>query len=342
MKKIFLIPLFFARTALAATYQVLGLGSPCIDHIITVQEADLARFNIEKGGWREMEASDFDQLVHQCANKITLTGDCASNVIKGLASLGMPCALTGNVGKDPLGLYVRQTFETLKVKTLFTETATPTAQIACLVTPDGERSFCCFLKAQHEISEKDLSKNDFEGVKLVHMEGYRLPNGTYMEKSMEMARAAGATISFDVANAGFVKKFRERILALIETYTDILFINEEEAYALTQLPAPKSAQFLKNFCPLVVLKVGEQGCWVCSEEGLLHSPGISAHVVDTTGAGDVFASAFLYGYLNGYSHKASAYFGNLAGSAVIERYGAELPLAKWEEILKKIVEYGER
>jgi len=90
---------------------------------------------------------------------------------------------------------------------------------------------------------------------------------------------------------------------------------------------------------LVVVKAGHQGCWICSEGRLFHSPGIPANVVDTTGAGDLFASAFLYGYLNGYSLQACAYFGNLAGHAGVERFGAELDPLKWKEIRQAILNY---
>jgi sugar/nucleoside kinase (ribokinase family) len=332
MKNLLLTFLLFTSTAYAHDYQVLGLGSPLVDYVITVTEEELSHLQVAKGGWREIEAALLKEFLVKYPDAHVFTGDCTSNTIKGLAALGISCALTGKVGNDALGEHVRTVFNDLKVTILFSDTEKPTDRLACLVTPDGDRSFCGSFLARNSIHENELSQDYFKEVKLVHMEGYRLANGAYMEKAMIMAKESGAKISLDLADAGIVKKYRERILALVEGYTDILFVNEDEAFALTQLPPEKSALFLKNLCPLVVIKIADKGCWVCSEAGLFHSPGFPAHVVDTTGAGDVFASAFLYAYLNGYPLRACAEFGNRAGSAVVERYGAELSLAKWEEI----------
>jgi len=241
MKNLLLILFCLAASAFAGEHQVLGLGSPCIDYIISVQDEDLAHWHLQKGSQVEIDEHRFSQLVENYTEKFTFTGNCTSNTIKGLASLGIPCALTGNVGKDLLASQIYKAFEQLHIKTFFTETTTPTSQIARLVTPDGELSFYAFVQAEKEISEADLFSEYFEGVKLVHMEGFRLSNGIYMEKSMQMARSAGAKISLDLANVDLVKKFRERILAILEAYTDILFLNEEEASALTHLPPDKSA-----------------------------------------------------------------------------------------------------
>lgn len=303
-----------------------------MDYLISVSEEELSSLQLSKGDWREMEAESLKEFLFKHPNAHEFTGDCAANTIKGLAALGMSCGLTGRVGDDELGAQVRRVFNELKVTTLFSEAAQSTDCLAALITPDGERSFCGSFLAQHGISETDLLQEHFKGVKLVHMEGYQLANGAYLEKAMEMSKESGAKISFDLGNPNIARSYRERIFALLEKYTDILFLNESEAFALTQLPPDKSALFLKNVCPLVVIKVGAKGCWVCSDEGLFHSSGFPTQVVDTTGAGDVFASAFLYAYLNGYPLRSCAEIGNRAGSAATERFGAELSLAKWEEI----------
>jgi sugar/nucleoside kinase (ribokinase family) len=330
--------LFLAPPLASGEYQVLGLGSPCIDYIIPVQEEDLIHLNLKKGGQLEIEKQALVELIDLFQEKMVFTGNCTANTIKGLASLGIPCALTGHIGNDPLGDRIKKDFTQLKVATLFSE-ASATAQIACLITPDGERSFYAFIQPEREISESALKKEYFEGVELVHMEGFRLYNETYMEKSMQLAQEAGAKISLDLANAALVETFRERILALL-TDTDIVFANEDEAYALTHLPPKQAAIFLKNFCSIAVVKVGNQGCWVAFDRTLFHAPAVATTVVDTTGAGDLFASAFLYGYLHNYSPRTCARFGNLAGGAAVELYGAELPLTKWKEIRLAISNCG--
>ena len=183
-----------------------------------------------------------------------------------------------------------------------------------LVDPDGERSFCACLQAEDEISEADLSLEYFKAMKMVHVKGDSLFNGAYVEKSLQIAKSAGAKVSLDLTHVDLAEQFRERILSLLETYTDLLFTNEAEAYALTQLPPERAAQFLINFCPLVVIKSENQGCWVCSKEGLFHSPAIATHPQDSTERGDLFTSAFLYGYLNGYAIQECARIGNMVKS----------------------------
>ena len=180
----------------------------------------------------------------------------------------------------------------------------------------------------------NLTPSFFEGVKLVYMEGNCLSNGIYMEKSMQLAQCAGAKISLHLSNAAFIEPYRERICALLEAYTDILFIDEKEAYALTHLPPKQAAAFLNNFCPIVIIKVNEHDHWICSNKESFCSPGITSVISARDETTDVFTSAFLYGYLNGYSLKASASFGNLAQSSL----GTESKLlpSTWEELKKKL------
>lgn len=332
MKKYILLFVCLTQVLFANPYRVLGLGSPCMDYIVHVSEEDLANLGLEKGGWQTVDCETITTFLDAQDAKNIFTGDCTSNTIKGLSSLGVKCALTGTVANDGAGKQIRQIFSDLGVKILFTEATAPTSQIASLITEDGARSFLAFTQAEKEVSSAHLDPKQFEGVELVHMEGFHLYNGDYLEKAMAMSQACGAVVSINLANASVIKKFRERIFALLETYTHLVFVNEEEAYALTHLPPERAAKFLHNFCAIAVVKVGEEGCWVCSEKGLFHEPAPYTEAIDTTGSGDLFASAFIYGYLNKYSLEKCAKLGNLAGSQAVITLGAELPLEKWKAI----------
>jgi sugar/nucleoside kinase (ribokinase family) len=155
--------------------------------------------------------------------------------------------------------------------------------------------------------EFPLQKDHLKGVKILHMDGLDLELGISIEKTMQLAKGMGVKISLALANAKSVDTFRERILVLLEKYTDILFLNEEEANVLTHLPPQGAARFLKNFCPIVVIKARDQGYWVASDRLLFHAP---ASVGPVTDASDLFASGFLFGYLHHYSLKSCARFGN--------------------------------
>ncbi len=205
-----LIPLFLLAPLYGEEGFVLGLGSPCIDYVIPVQEEDLTRLYIQKKKYQEIDKGRLAELIDRFQEKMIFTGDCTSNTIKGLAALGVPCALTGRVGNDSLGERIKNDFSQLKVSTLFSA-AEITSQVICLITPDGERTFCAYVQPEHEITASDLKKEHFAGAKLIHMEGYLLRNGNYVERGMQFAKEAGAKISIDLANAQLIEPYRERI-----------------------------------------------------------------------------------------------------------------------------------
>ncbi|MCC5831641.1 MAG: adenosine kinase [Chlamydiales bacterium] len=332
MRSLFIFLFSFASPLFANGYSVLGLGAPCLDYVIKAEEKDLARYGLKKGGSIEIDADTLASILHDNTS-LVFSGGCVANTIKGMATLGISCALTGKVGNDQMGAKIGSIFQEVGVTAFFTQSTYPTTQIACLVTPDGERSFCSCAKTEREISEKELNPAHFKEIRLAYLSGYRLLNGSYIEKSFRLAKEAGALVSFDLADSSIVDKYRERLWATIPAYVDILFANEEEAYSLVGLPPKRAAAFLKNFCKIAIVKVGSNGCWISSKEGIFHSPGVPTQTVDTTGAGDLFAAGFLYAYLKGKPLPACAYLGNLAGSAAVERHGAELSAERWSRVL---------
>ncbi len=161
----------------------------------------------------------------------------------------------------------------------------------------------------------------------------RILNGTELERELLAAKKNGALIVLDLSDTEITKKYRERLWALIPTSVDILFANADEAFAFTNLPPKQAAVFLKNFCRTAIITTGEEGCWVCSDQGLLHSPGIKTIVVDPAGAGEQFINGFLYAYQKNEPLERCAFMGNLAGSAAVGQESSEFSKAQWTEIL---------
>ncbi|MCH9609233.1 MAG: Ribokinase [Chlamydiales bacterium] len=322
-----------------ADYNVIGIGTPAIDYIQQVSEPFLQRLALSKGGWKESDAHAFAHLLLKAAESappLIFSGGSACNTMKGLAALGMNASITGNLGNDAMGDQLLMILQEANVTPLCTRGTTPTSQIACLITPDGERSFCAYIRAEKEISPHDLRKKYFEDAHLVHVEGYRLINETYIETAMKMGKERGALISFDLCNLIYGDKYRERVLGFLNEYVDIVFLDKDEAYALTHLDPENTCHFLRNYCSIVVVKVGDRGCFVGSDETVTHYPGLPSNLVDATGAGDLFNSGFLYGILNNAPIEKCAYFGNLLGSTVIKQFGAEIPEEKWPLLLEKM------
>lgn len=314
-------------------YEILGIGNPIVDQILPVPQEYLSTIPGVKGG---MEPIDYKMLMHILKSAgtppLVIVGGSGTNTIKGLAELGEKCAVAGMIGNDLNAKKCISRLEALGITSLYTQSSTPTAQVACLVTPDGERTCRTFLGASLEMKGEHLSPEYFEGVKLVHIEGYSLFNETLTEKSMELAKAANAKISFDLASFEIVAQHKQRIIRLVSKYVDILFGNEEETRALTALEPEAGCGLLKDLCEISVVLMGKKGCWVGSSNQKQHYPALVVEAIDTTGAGDLFASGFLYGYLKEKSLAECARYGAVTGAAVVQVLGAEISSSGWQQI----------
>lgn len=310
-----------------------------MDYIQVVDDSFLQRLALSKGGWMECDSQDFNQVLNQAEKfkpPLMMPGGSACNTMKGLAALGVPTAITGCVGNDSVGNMVLSTIEKLGITPLFKRCHRSTSQVASLVTPDGERTFCVFVETEKEISSKDLKPSFFQGVDIVHVEGYRLPNDIYVETAMKMAKDAGALVTFDLCNPVYAEKYRERIYGLLNEYVDILFLDRDEAYALTHFEPERACDFLKNYCNLAIVKVGSEGCWIGENGAVTHYPTTPKQMTDSTGAGDLFAAGFLYGILNHEPLANCVQYAHLLGGTVIENFGAEIPNEMWADLRQKI------
>lgn len=317
-------------------YDILGLGSPILDTILRVDDTFLEQVPGKKGSWASVELNVIAQLVKNYKDTPTvIAGGSCSNTIKGLAHLGRRCALTGKIGADPeAGKFIRY-IQSLGITPLYSTCATPTAQVLCLVSPDGERTMLSYPGAGTQMRPEDLNAAMFEGVKLVHIEGYSLLVESLTQRTMELAKAAGAKVSFDLASFEITQAYKETIINLLARYVDVVFANIHETRALTHLGPEKGCMILKDLCETAVVLMGREGCWVGYQHDHILCPAFAVVPLDTTGAGDVFASGFLHGMLEGHSVEECARYGALAGSAVVQVIGAELPPEKWDLIRKE-------
>ncbi len=317
--------------------EVLGIGSPFWDYILRVSETFLDSNTKVKGGVEMIDATTFRRLIDKAETPVTLIagGSCA-NVIKGLAHLGHSCALLGKVGSDEAGkIYIKRMRE-LGIVPLLIPAQAPTGQVIALVTPDGERTMRDFLGASSEMRPEDLSPDAFKGVKWVHIEGYTLLAEGVAARAMQLAKEAGAGISFDLANFELVQRFKSEIIALVSRYVDLLFCNEEEAKILTLRDPPGSCALLRDLCKIAVVSMGKEGCWVASEEGEIRCTAYPVAPLDSTGAGDLFAAGFLHGYLTDKPLSDCASAGAKVAAAVVQVLGAEIPAVTWQSLKSEL------
>jgi sugar/nucleoside kinase (ribokinase family) len=313
--------------------EILGVGAAFIDHILPVTEDFLKKLGGSKGGVEMVDYETFQSIIHNSGAQDTLqTGGSCANTIKGLSQLGHSCALTGKIGLDEPGRFFFENLKQSSIQPWLIETQTPTGQIACLITPDGERTMRDYLGACAEMRGKDLNPEIFENVSLVHIEGYAILNEDLAFQSMKYAKAAHARISFDLANFELVQKFKNVLLPLITQNVDILFANTQEAKALTGLDPEKSCEVLQDLCNIAVVLMGKEGCWVGHNGQLIHCPAYPVVPIDTTGASDLFAAGFIHEILSGSPLKKCADTGARVAGAVVQVLGAELPTQIWEEL----------
>lgn len=316
------------------SYEILGIGGPILDQLLSVSEAFLATVSGDKGGMIPISFETLETIIAGSGNiPVSVAGGSARNTLHGLSRFGEKCALLGMVGTDPRGKFYRTLLKDQGIYPLLIESETPTAIVLSLVTPDGERTMRTFQGATVEIRGKHLSPSHFTQAKLVHLEGYTLFNEDLTETAMRLAKDAGALVSFDLASFEIVKKFHPHILYLLNNFVDVIFANEEEIFALTGDKDPeKGCVFLADRCEIGVVLMGPGGCWVKQGDVKIHCPAYPVQPLDTTGAGDLFASGFLHGLMRGYPLEICAHYGAIAGRAVVQVMGPVIPHQVWEEI----------
>lgn len=319
--------------------QILGIGTPIVDSLIKVQDEYVDTLEGARGGSH--------LVTHRCLQKIltevspplkVIAGGSAANTIKGLAELGYRSALIGKIGDDPAGKIFSDSLSSHGIIPCLSLSHIPTAQVASLITPDFDRTMRTFIGAGAEMTESDLTLSLFQGVALVHIEGYLMNRGGVVEKTMKLAKEVGALVSFDTASFEIVAEYRRPMIKLLTKFVDILFANEEEAWTLSGLSPERACLLLKDLCATAVVKMGANGCWGASGNIKAYHRAYNVPVIDTTGAGDLFASGFLHGLMCGKSLEENLRYGSLVASHVIQTLGAEISPDSWEIIKASLAE----
>ncbi|QVL56935.1 MAG: adenosine kinase [Simkaniaceae bacterium] len=315
-------------------YEVLSLSAAIIDHYYFITDEELKSMTNEKGSWAPIDRETLSSILdkNESVSKM-VTGGSGANVIKGLAQLGERCALIGKVGNDEKGEYYSRKLRDWGISPIFEKGSLPTGQAICLITPDGERTFRTYLGASHSLTDLKFDKELLhDKVRLFHIEGYQLVDRDLVIRTLKIAKESGVLISLDLANVEIVRRNKEFIQDILKKYIDIVFCNAREGKALTGLGASEACDKLADLCDVAVVTMSERGSWVRKGDMKIYMEALEVNAIDSTGAGDLYASGFLHGYLNGYSLKRCAWLGSLVSSHVVKRIGAEIPNTVWEEI----------
>lgn len=300
--------------------RIVGVGAPVVDHLTFVDE-----MKGENGGMVAISLEELNETLPKYTWKQVTGGSC-TNTLKGLKSLGNDTYLIGKIGTDAAGDYFKTN---IGFPTQLINGSDPTAQCLAFVTPNGDRTFRTFLGASVQLKAADLNPKYFENADLVHLEGYTLNADLVTEKVGDFIQSP---LSFDLGSFEMVNQHKDRIFPFLKESVDILFCNELEAQALTGLVAKEAALKFLDYVPLAVVTCKEKGGYIGYQGKIQKFDAFPVKPIDSTGAGDLFASGFLHAYLQEKPLLECARLGALVGHDIVQVIGTELPQENWDKI----------
>jgi sugar/nucleoside kinase (ribokinase family) len=321
--------------------KILGIGNALVDVVTNIDdETILQKFALPKGSMQLVDGKKSATIKYGTRSlKSTLaSGGSAANTIHGLSMLGVTTGFIGSIGLDETGDFFENDFKNAGVHTYLQRRQSPTGTAVALITPDSERTFATHLGAAVEMNANDLNASDFIGYDILYLEGYLIINKPLVLTACRLAKANKMKIALDLASYNVVEAKLSDFKEIVEQFVDIIFANEEEAKAFTGLDAQTAIFRLSELCETAVVKVGPEGSWLKRGEEVIKIGTIPVNSKDTTGAGDLYASGFLYGVAINDTLENCGLYGAILSGKVIEIPGARLDHTKWDEIKRMIAE----
>lgn len=313
----------------AARFDVVAIGNAIVDVLARADDALIAAEGLTKGSMRLIDADEAERLYGAMGPAVEMSGGSAANTLAGLATLGRRCGFVGQVAADQLGRVFAHDLTSLGVDyaTPPREGEPPTARCLILVTPDGQRTMNTFLGASQYLPAAALDEAMIANSNILYLEGYlwdpEEPRAA-MRRAIDVASGAGRKVAFTLSDAFVIDRHGNDFRALIQDgLIDILFANEVEISALTgEKDFDTAVAQIAAQVPLLVVTRGERGAIAVSDgERFEVSAEPIDHVVDTTGAGDLFAAGFLSGHAEGRSITDCLTIGSLCAREIIAQVG---------------------
>jgi sugar/nucleoside kinase (ribokinase family) len=318
-----------------AEFDVVGVGNAIVDVIAIVDEAFIAEHDLAKGSMSLIDADRATQLYAAMPSGIEASGGSAANTMAGVASFGGRAAYIGKVRDDQLGEVFRHDIRATGVSydVPYATDGPPTARCLIQVTPDAQRTLNTFLGVSSLLSPDDIDPALVASAKLVYCEGYLWDVEVAkhaIRKAMDIGHASGAKTALTLSDSFCVDRHREEWLELIDARVDIVFANEAEICSLYECDWETAADKITGQVEIACLTRHSEGSViVTADQRITVAAEPCAQLVDTTGAGDLYASGFLHGYATGLDLAACGRLGSLAAAEIIGHVGARpaIPLS---------------
>lgn len=327
-------------------YFLYGLGAALVDTEIQVSDQDLVRLGVEKGVMTLVDQARQDELMQALSGHLVhskrASGGSGANSVIAAAHLGSKTFYSCKVANDDNGQFFLQDIRAAGVEHPLALGQQPGITGKCLVfvTPDAERTMNTYLGISEQFSTLELQVDILARSQWLYIEGYQVTSGTGQAAAIaarELAQQHGVKVALSLSDPAMVQFFREGLQAMIGTQVDLLFCNEHEAMSFTgQTDRQAAAEALRQYGRQLAITLGAEGALLFDGEQWhqVSSPVVTA--VDTNGAGDMFAGAYLHALGLGLDVSAAGHFATLAASMVVSQYGPRLASEQYEQLLDSL------
>jgi adenosine kinase len=329
----------------AEAYSVYGIGNPLLDFVAQIEDSTLAGLPVRKGAMNLVERQQMEAILGCLSSYSIVPGGSCANTLRTVAWLDRgealsPPVYSGAVGRDLRGGQYARILEEAGVQLRLARAPLATGCSVILVTPDHERTMCTYLGACREFTADRLDLAALGRARCLYFVGYMwdTPNQTHAVRwATEEAHRQGLQVCFDVADPWVVERYGDQFRDWIPGSVDVLFGNREELGLLfgRELPDEALLERATAASPLVLMKIGAEGCYVAERAGAQRVPAFPVRAVDTTGAGDCFAGALLFALLRGRPPREAAVLANRVAAGIVGVLGCDLSALDRQAVLRE-------
>lgn len=317
---------------------IIGIGSALVDILTRIDNDNILKeLDIRKGSMHLVDEKSTVIIENKLEGyeSTMAPGGSAANTIHALAKMGIESGFISFIGKDEIGKFFENSMNSVGVKSYLFHTDAASGTARTIISADGERTFATNLGASLVLNERVITTDIFKKWKYCYVEGYLIANKPLFVKVISTAKTCGCKVILDLASFNVVEENRDLLNELLPQI-DIIFANEEEAKALTLMSAEESLHYIAEKVEIAVVKVGKNGSLIKRGNEVVQIGCNKIDVVDTTGAGDMYAAGFLYGLINDYDLESCGIIGNHLAECIIQVVGAKMDENRWSEFKKNL------
>ena len=307
--------------------KILGIGNAIVDVLCKVSDEFLEKNSLTKSTMKLVDEIEFKNLISLVKIEETISGGSIANSIVGLSQLGNNVGFIGKISDDDLGEEYEKGLIKENVKYLYSKKkeALPTGTCLILITPDSERTMCTFLGTAGKIDENDIDTEIVKNTEIIFLEGYLWDKGG-PKRAFDKAISSSKKIAMSLSDLFCVERHKKEFLDLVKNKLDIVFANEQEILSLTNSKSLNEViNFAKQIKKKIVITRGEKGAISIKDDKVIECPAkTNLNIIDLTGAGDLFASGYLHGYINNFSEKDCLVKATEMSSKIIQKIGARV------------------